>query len=100
MPSSVPVGRTELGSAFLCADLELQQEPRKENAAYIATWLEVLGASIERNSPVVRRQFHAQTRSGSNPISSMPRKLDLSRRTDRLASCQCLLLRFPADSLN
>jgi antirestriction protein ArdC len=32
----------ELGSAFLCADLELQQEPREENAAYIATWLEVL----------------------------------------------------------
>jgi antirestriction protein ArdC len=32
----------ELGSAFLCADLELQQEPREENAAYIANWLEVL----------------------------------------------------------
>ena len=29
----------ELGSAFLCADLELHQEPREENAAYIATWL-------------------------------------------------------------
>jgi antirestriction protein ArdC len=26
----------------LCADLELEQEPREENAAYIATWLEVL----------------------------------------------------------
>jgi antirestriction protein ArdC len=32
----------ELGSAFLCADLELHQEPREENVAYIATWLEVL----------------------------------------------------------
>ncbi len=32
----------ELGSAFLCADFELHQEPRDENAAYIATWLEVL----------------------------------------------------------
>ena len=32
----------ELGSAFLCADLELHQEPREDNAAYIATWLEVL----------------------------------------------------------
>src|SRR5208283_1666956 len=29
----------ELGSAFLCADLELHQEPCEENAAYIATWL-------------------------------------------------------------
>jgi antirestriction protein ArdC len=26
----------------VCADLELHQEPREENAAYIATWLEVL----------------------------------------------------------
>jgi antirestriction protein ArdC len=32
----------ELGSAFLCADLELHQEPREDNAAYIANWLEVL----------------------------------------------------------
>src|SRR6201997_2322749 len=32
----------ELGSAFLCADLELRQEPREDNAAYIAIWLEVL----------------------------------------------------------
>jgi antirestriction protein ArdC len=29
----------ELGSAFLCADLDLHQEPREDNAAYIATWL-------------------------------------------------------------
>jgi antirestriction protein ArdC len=32
----------ELGSAFLCADLDLHQEPREDNAAYIANWLEVL----------------------------------------------------------
>jgi len=32
----------ELGSAFVCADLNLQQEPREENAAYIANWLEAL----------------------------------------------------------
>jgi antirestriction protein ArdC len=32
----------ELGSAFLCADLELALEPREENASYISTWLEVL----------------------------------------------------------
>jgi antirestriction protein ArdC len=30
----------ELGSAFLCADLEIALEPREENASYIATWLE------------------------------------------------------------
>lgn len=32
----------ELGAAFLCADLKLRQEAREENAAYVATWLEVL----------------------------------------------------------
>jgi antirestriction protein ArdC len=32
----------ELGSAFLCADLNIHQEPREENAAYIASWVEVL----------------------------------------------------------
>jgi antirestriction protein ArdC len=32
----------ELGSAFLCADFELHQEPREDNVAYIATWLDVL----------------------------------------------------------
>ena len=32
----------ELSSAFVCADLNLQNEPREENAAYIANWLEVL----------------------------------------------------------
>jgi Zincin-like metallopeptidase len=29
-------------SAFVCADLNLYQEPREENAAYIANWLGVL----------------------------------------------------------
>jgi antirestriction protein ArdC len=32
----------ELGSAFLCADLELTPEVREDHAAYIANWLEVL----------------------------------------------------------
>ena len=32
----------ELGSAFLCADLDLTPEVREDHAAYIATWLEVL----------------------------------------------------------
>ena len=32
----------ELGSAFVCADLNLHQEPREENAAYIESWLKVL----------------------------------------------------------
>jgi antirestriction protein ArdC len=32
----------ELGSAFLCADLDLALEPREDHASYIANWLEVL----------------------------------------------------------
>jgi antirestriction protein ArdC len=47
----------ELGSAFLCADLELHQEPRQENAAYIATWLEVLKND---NRAIFAAAAHAQ----------------------------------------
>lgn len=32
----------ELGSAFLCADLDLVPETREDHAAYIASWLKVL----------------------------------------------------------
>jgi antirestriction protein ArdC len=32
----------ELGSAFLCADLELTPEVREDHAAYIASWIKVL----------------------------------------------------------
>jgi antirestriction protein ArdC len=32
----------ELGSAFLCADLEVTNEPRQDHAAYVASWLRSL----------------------------------------------------------
>jgi len=32
----------ELGAAFLCAELEITREPRKDHASYIANWLTVL----------------------------------------------------------
>ena len=32
----------ELGAAFLCAGLGLANEPRKDNAAYVASWLKAL----------------------------------------------------------
>ena len=47
----------ELGSAFLCADLELHQESPEENAAYIATWLEVLKHD---NRAIFAAAAHAQ----------------------------------------
>ena len=33
----------ELGAAFLCADLGLELTPREDHAAYIDSWLKVLG---------------------------------------------------------
>ena len=32
----------ELGSAFICADLELSLETREDHASYIESWLKVL----------------------------------------------------------
>ena len=32
----------ELGSAFLCADLELTPEVREDHASYISSWIKVL----------------------------------------------------------
>lgn len=32
----------ELGSAFLCADLQIENEPRPDHASYIASWVKVL----------------------------------------------------------
>lgn len=34
----------ELGAAFLCADLQITDEPRADHAQYLATWLSVLKA--------------------------------------------------------
>jgi len=34
----------ELGSAFMSTDLDLTPEPREDHAAYIASWLKVLGS--------------------------------------------------------
>ncbi|HKR87695.1 MAG TPA: zincin-like metallopeptidase domain-containing protein, partial [Phenylobacterium sp.] len=34
----------ELGAAFLCADLGLELTPREDHAAYLDSWLQVLGS--------------------------------------------------------
>ncbi len=47
----------ELGAAFLCADLELNLEPREDHASYIAIWLTVLAAD---NRAVFTAAAHAQ----------------------------------------
>jgi len=47
----------ELGSAFLCADLDLTPEVREDHAAYIANWLEVLKND---KRAIFRAAAHAQ----------------------------------------
>ncbi len=32
----------ELGAAFLCADLQITDEPRADHAQYLASWLSVM----------------------------------------------------------
>ncbi|MGE3978534.1 MAG: ArdC family protein [Nitrospira sp.] len=47
----------ELGAAFLCADLELELQPREDHAAYIAHWLQVLQND---KRAIFRAAAHAQ----------------------------------------
>lgn len=47
----------ELGSAFLCADLDLTLEPREDHASYIANWLTVLKND---NRAIFTAASHAQ----------------------------------------
>ena len=47
----------ELGSAFLCADLELALTPREDHASYIAHWLTVLK---DDKRAIFRAAAHAQ----------------------------------------
>jgi len=47
----------ELGSAFLCADLELTPEVRDDHASYLSYWLEVLKND---NRAIFAAAAHAQ----------------------------------------
>lgn len=47
----------ELGTAFLCADLELKPEVRDDHASYMATWLQVLKND---NRAIFQAAAHAQ----------------------------------------
>jgi antirestriction protein ArdC len=51
----------ELGSAFLCADLELTPEVRDDHAGYIANWLEVLGDDPLARLPRKQTRVKAKT---------------------------------------
>ena len=51
----------ELGAAFLCADLEVSNEPRPDHAQYLAHWLDILKAdkkAIFRAAADAQRAAH------------------------------------------
>ena len=50
-------GAAELGSAFLCADLELTPELRDDHASYIEHWLKALKSD---NRAIFAAASHAQ----------------------------------------
>ena len=67
----------ELGAAFLCAGLGLANEPRKDNAAYVASWLKAL-----KNDPKAifsaasKAQYAADYLHGLQPIPAEPKPSD------------------------
>ena len=67
----------ELGTAFLCADLELASEPREENASYIANWLEVLKNDTHF---IFKAAAHAQR--AADYLASFSRRDDAIAITD------------------
>ena len=56
-PSALERRSAELGSAFLCADLELALTPREDHTSYIAHWLTVLK---DDKRAIFRAAAHAQ----------------------------------------
>ena len=57
-------GTAEIGAAFLCADLAITPEPRADQAAHIASWLDALKKRQARHLTlghfVARRRFPSQ----------------------------------------
>ena len=83
----------ELGSAFLCADLDLTPEPREDHAAYIASWLKVLkndkraeerqALCIHRRRPrPACRRFPAWLAAQRAPFRRTEGRLNLEPRRD------------------
>ncbi len=68
----------ELGAAFLCADLGLANQPRKDNAAYVASWLKALkGDPKAIFSAASKAQYAADYLHGLQP--AMPEPEEASR---------------------
>jgi len=78
----------ELGSAFLCADLELTPEVRDDHASYIASWLEVLRATSAASfrPPPTRRKPPITCTGCNRQPSPPPRRRGLRRRGEAAAA--------------
>ncbi len=57
----------ELGAAFLCADLEVSNEPRPDHAQYLAHWLDILKA----DKKAIFRAAAAAPRAASAPAPAL-----------------------------
>jgi len=63
----------ELGAAFLCASLGLANTPRKDNAAYVASWLKVLKSAPKAIfSASSKAQYAADYLHGLQPLMPEP----------------------------
>ncbi len=70
----------ELGAAFLCATLGLANEPRKDNAAYVASWLKALKSDPKAIfSAASKAQYAMDYLHGLQPFPSLSAALDQSQ---------------------
>ena len=70
----------ELGAAFVCADLELTNQPRPDHAAYVANWLKVLKADTRAIfTAAAKAQEAADHLHGLQPIGPMPAPTPVER---------------------
>ena len=86
----------ELGAAFLCAGLGLANEPRRDNAAYVASWLKAL-----KNDPKAifsaasKAQYAADYLYGLQPGPVEPKSLDQAIPPRRLLAPSRILQHGP-----
>ena len=63
----------ELGAAFLCAVFKIANEPRPDHAAYVASWLEVLGNDTKAVFTAANRAQEAIEYLGSIAVAKLDR---------------------------
>jgi antirestriction protein ArdC len=83
----------ELGTAFLCADLDLVPEPREDHAAYIENWIEAL-----KLSRVTNAQSSPHRHRHSGPRKACHRRLFTLARKTTVAKTRGLSVEISVDA--